>query len=175
MTLLSAIKSFSQLSIHGDLVKASVFPMLVNAPTLTVSRVTPSLPALSDSKGCGKCARTKKSGKNSCCARGGAWFKNCGDAGDTQFDHTWAEGIQACKDVVGASSVELPLQAILHHAGIIDHTTNTAQPEHGAKRLTYMYPPDSVSDAGTWSVDRVRLAKVVVCICVLFICSNSQI
>ena len=97
MTLLSAIKSFSQLSIHGDLVKASVFPMLVNAPTLTVSRVTPSLPALSDSKGCGKCARTKKSGKNSCCARGGAWFKNCGDAGDMKFDHTWAEGIQACK------------------------------------------------------------------------------
>ena len=45
---------------------------------------------------CPKCGTIKESGKRSCCARGGAWFKNCGDAGDAQFDHTWAEGIQAC-------------------------------------------------------------------------------
>ena len=46
---------------------------------------------------CSKCGSLKRSGKRSCCARGGAWFKNCGDAGDTQFDHTWAEGMKACK------------------------------------------------------------------------------
>ena len=46
---------------------------------------------------CPKCGTVKKSDKRSCCARGGAWFKNCGDAGDTQFDHTWLEGVQACK------------------------------------------------------------------------------
>ena len=46
---------------------------------------------------CPKCGTVKKSGKRSCCARGGGWFKNCGDVGDTKFDHTWAEGIQACK------------------------------------------------------------------------------
>ena len=39
----------------------------------------------------------KKSDKRSCCARGGAWFKNCGDADETKFDHTWLEGIQACR------------------------------------------------------------------------------
>ena len=46
---------------------------------------------------CPKCVTSIKSGKLSCCARGGAWFKNCGDVGDTKFDHTWSEGIQACK------------------------------------------------------------------------------
>ena len=46
---------------------------------------------------CPKCGAAKKSGKLSCCARGGAWFKNCGDVGDMKFDHTWAEGFQACK------------------------------------------------------------------------------
>ena len=46
---------------------------------------------------CLKCGTTKKSGKQSCCARGGDWFKQCGDAGDQKFDHTWAEGIQSCK------------------------------------------------------------------------------
>ena len=46
---------------------------------------------------CPKCGILKKSGKLNCCARGGAWFKNCGDVGHSNFDHTWAEGIQACK------------------------------------------------------------------------------
>ena len=46
---------------------------------------------------CPKCGTNKASGKISCCARGGAWFKKCGDADDTEFDHTWAEGTQACE------------------------------------------------------------------------------
>ena len=57
---------------------------------------TKSLSAVSGSSGCAKCG-TSKAGKRSCCARGGAWFKNCGDAGDTKVDHTWTEGVQACK------------------------------------------------------------------------------
>ena len=59
-------------------------------PAMPVSRMTML------SVACPKCNITKKSGTLSCCARGGAWFKNCGDVGDTQFDHTWAEGIEAC-------------------------------------------------------------------------------
>ena len=57
--------------------------------------VMPSSKTLTSS--CPKCGTTKKSGELSCCARGGAWFKNCGDVGDTKFGHTWAEGIQACE------------------------------------------------------------------------------
>ena len=48
------------------------------------------------SSACPKCGVVKRNGKLSCCARGGAWFKNCGDVGDTQFDHTWTEGMQSC-------------------------------------------------------------------------------
>ena len=29
--------------------------------------------------------------------RGGTWFKKCGNPGDAKFDHTWFDGIQACK------------------------------------------------------------------------------
>ena len=57
----------------------------------------PTNALVTKSKRCPKCAINKKSGRVSCCARGGAWFKNCGDAGDANFDHTWVEGIQACK------------------------------------------------------------------------------
>ena len=46
---------------------------------------------------CAKCGIVKKSGEHSCCARGAAWFNNCGDGGDSKFDHTWIEGVQACK------------------------------------------------------------------------------
>ena len=46
---------------------------------------------------CPKCGKIKKSKKLSCCARGGAWYNNCGDEGDSKFDHTWTEGEQACK------------------------------------------------------------------------------
>merc|ERR1719182_1195250 len=50
------------------------------------------------SNGCPTCATLKKSGKSSCCGPGGAWFKNCGNAGDSKFAHTWNEGIEACKE-----------------------------------------------------------------------------
>ena len=46
---------------------------------------------------CPICGISAKSGKMSCCARGGSWFKSCGGAGNTELQHTWYEGIQACK------------------------------------------------------------------------------
>ena len=46
---------------------------------------------------CPKCGTIAKSGKKSCCGRGGSWFKNCGGIGNTKLQHTWHEGTQACK------------------------------------------------------------------------------
>ena len=46
--------------------------------------------------GCGKCA-ANKAGKLSCCAPGGAWYKNCGGADNKHVDHKWSEGAAACK------------------------------------------------------------------------------
>ena len=47
---------------------------------------------------CPKCGKVN-SGKASCCGNGGAWFEKCGDLGDDKFDHTWTEGLDACKGV----------------------------------------------------------------------------
>ena len=46
---------------------------------------------------CPRCGTIGKSGKSSCCGRGGSWFRNCGGGGNTRLQHTWYEGIQACK------------------------------------------------------------------------------
>ena len=46
---------------------------------------------------CPKCGTFKKSGRSSCCAPGGAWFKNCGGAHDENAAHQWLEGVAACK------------------------------------------------------------------------------
>ena len=46
---------------------------------------------------CVKCGTIAKSGKISCCGRGGSWFSNCGGAGNAKLGHAWHDGIQACK------------------------------------------------------------------------------
>ena len=63
----------------------------------TAPKIAATTTAHTDRHVCRKCGITNKSGKLSCCARGGAWFKKCGDAGDSNFDHTWLEGVLACK------------------------------------------------------------------------------
>ena len=45
---------------------------------------------------CLTCATLKKSGKRSCCARGGSWYNDCGPATELRFGHTWVEGLRAC-------------------------------------------------------------------------------
>ena len=34
-----------------------------------------------------------------CCGPGGAWSGKCGAVGDADFEHTWTEGVKACKGV----------------------------------------------------------------------------
>ena len=50
---------------------------------------------------CPKCGTFAKSGRASCCAPGGAWYNNCGGAGDRKADHSWLEGMTACKRKFG--------------------------------------------------------------------------
>ena len=45
---------------------------------------------------CPVCGSTKD-GLLSCCAADGTWFQLCSNPGLSNIDHTWAEGIQACK------------------------------------------------------------------------------
>ena len=53
---------------------------------------------------CPNCGTFKKSGRVSCCAPGGAWYKNCGGTGNRNFGHSWVEGVEACKRKSNASS-----------------------------------------------------------------------
>ena len=46
---------------------------------------------------CLQCDIIAKSGKSSCCGRGGSWFGNCGSAGNAKLRHTWYEGIRVCE------------------------------------------------------------------------------
>merc|ERR1719454_1884539 len=46
---------------------------------------------------CPKCGMFKKSGRPSCCAPGGTWYKNCGAAGNKKVSYTWTDGATACK------------------------------------------------------------------------------
>ena len=53
---------------------------------------------------CSKCSALRGSDELSCCARGGAWYQQCGDVGNTHFNHTWVEGIRACTSTFPLSS-----------------------------------------------------------------------
>ena len=58
---------------------------------------------------CSKCGKNKETGQVSCCFRGGSWFNKCGDMGD----HTWSEGVDACKQQANLDLGEVQLQQIL--------------------------------------------------------------
>ena len=113
---------------------------------------------------CLKCG-TLKTGKRSCCARGGAWFKNCGDAGDTNVDHTWAEGIEACRYFVGDASVEISQQDKLRNVDVIVNPLNMTRLRNTTRQRTPMSPADSTPSI----LDTADFAKVTVCVCVLLI------
>merc|ERR1711934_1047747 len=53
---------------------------------------------------CPKCGKFKKSGRASCCAPGGAWFKNCGAAGNNKVAYKWTDGANACKPAKPAAA-----------------------------------------------------------------------
>ena len=90
--------------------------MPAEAPTTTSASAT-------GGKRCPKCGKGKKSGKLSCCARGGAWFQKCGDGDDSKFDHTWMEGIQACNSG-SPFRIGKPLQAMLLHERVVTYPMN---------------------------------------------------
>ena len=67
--------------------------LIVSTPVSTPS----ILSTTAYSMACPKCGTFEKSGRFSCCAPGGAWFKNCGSAGNRKVAHRWIDGVFACK------------------------------------------------------------------------------
>ena len=58
---------------------------------------TAIITTIGNSMTCPRCGTFEKSGRVSCCAPGGAWYKNCGGFGNKNVDHRWIEGVEACK------------------------------------------------------------------------------
>ena len=124
-------------------------------------------PVVRKKRVCAKCGIVKKSGKLSCCARGGAWFKKCGDFGDTLFDHTWHEGIQACKGAAASMN-------ILRHTGVDVYPLDTVQ-SGNTQQQTNVGHAGSMSSKGTRYFEGcTRPVKIVVYISVLFIILHLQ-
>ena len=95
---------------------------------INVHIYTPAATTTTIISACSKCVRVKKSGKISCCGRGGSWFGNCGSAGNTKLHHTWYEGIQACKTrsqfkiTIGQQSNAVPRLKAYNGAGVANST-----------------------------------------------------
>ena len=97
--------------------------MCLIVPLINHFLLTPAATATRIAPVCPKCAAIKKSRKLSCCAPGGAWFNNCGTNGDSRSEHTWTEGVRACKDAVGLFSGKAKAEA----ESILTNQTTTIQ------------------------------------------------
>ena len=71
--------------------------LIARAPIITPVNTRTLAITSSNEMTCPKCGTFEKSDRVSCCAPGGAWYKNCGGAGNRHADHRWSEGVDACK------------------------------------------------------------------------------
>ena len=88
----------------------------VSTPAATVTTATT---ASSDVAPCPKCGINGKTGKTSCCHRGGSWHKKCGNAGDPNFDHTWTEGLSVCLSAIQAEAEAHPMLSHQRSAALL--------------------------------------------------------
>ena len=71
--------------------------LIVRAPISTSFSTSAFTSTILSRITCPKCGTFAKSGRVSCCAPGGAWYKNCGGAANKNVDHRWSDGTEACK------------------------------------------------------------------------------
>ena len=142
---------------------------MTNVHTPIIGAATPPITA-KPSTTCPTCGTTKKSKKLSCCARGGSWYKNCGDDGDSKFDHTWTEGVKACKDFVSLLSDEAQRQAMQRHETTPTQLNTTRDPNSPQQQSVVDSFSDSVSDA-----DGKGFSKIAILIGLFLITLNLQL
>ena len=120
--------------------------------------IIPHLPpsvaaATTTSSVCPTCATIKKSGKMSCCALGGSWYGNCGSAA---LQHTWYEGVQACKARPLRTAMVQQRDAVQQNSirTTLDTSISNTAPAHDLVRVSKAYdsgasPSDVISTATT--------------------------
>ena len=114
---------------------------------------------------CPKCGINRKNGKRSCCVRGGAWFRKCGDPGDTTFAHTWLEGINVCENLGALFSNKA--QSI-HRNQITQTDLDVVHAHDGSQQKSGDSPAADALHVGTSNFeDCAVLSKIAILVSVL--------
>ena len=95
--------------------------------------------------------------------RDGAWFKKCGDVGDSKFEHTWSEGIQVCEGFVDSVQSADQAQAMLSHvtSNTHAHLNVTKQAQENTVRVENV-GADDVFNVGTSDCkDCFKLSEII--------------
>ena len=71
--------------------------LIVRTPISASVRTSTSTSMTTNATTCSKCGTFLKSGRASCCAPGGAWYKTCGGVGNSEADRSWSEGVEICQ------------------------------------------------------------------------------
>ena len=71
--------------------------LIVRTPITTSGSSQTITSTIANTVTCPKCGTFLKSGRVSCCAPGGAWYKDCGGVDNKRVGHSWSEGVKACK------------------------------------------------------------------------------
>ena len=121
-----------------------------------LSTHTGNPPVTNPSSTCPKCGVTK-SGKRSCCSRGGTWYRNCGDVGNSKFEHTWSEGIQVCEGFVASVQSADQAQVMLSHVTSNPHAhlNVTKQAQENTVRVENVPGHESIESLGADDVFNV--------------------
>ena len=123
---------------------------------------------------CPKCGIIPGTGKRSCCADGGAWLDDCGVVGDSRFEHTWNEGIQACRRSANLLSKVAELQ--IRRRDKTTQTHSNLQQSSSQKKIVESIV-ESTTDADIASSEaREQLSNIlgVVTLVFIIVCSQMQ-
>ena len=143
--------------------------MPAEAPTTTSASAT-------GGKRCPKCGKGKKSGKLSCCARGGAWFQKCGDGDDSNFDHTWMEGIQACNNFGSLLPNKGPVRSMLLHEQKTTQPINNTWLGRPFKQHANGHPTGNILKTDTSDAeDDDKITTIVALASVFFVTLRLQV
>merc|ERR1719201_917096 len=120
---------------------------LIGRTPISTSVSTPFITSTIDGTAtCSRCGTFRKSGRVSCCAPGGAWFKNCGGLGNRNVDHRWSEGVKACKSATTTTTI----RSVCPKCGSIKKSGRTSCCGHGGSWFGDCGSPGNTKFHHTW-------------------------
>ena len=105
-------------------------------------------PTIATARQCPKCGTFSKSGRVSCCAPGGAWYKKCGGVGDSNVGHSWLEGTKACKRKCETGTMWIwfcSVMVVLFCCFCMHYTNTNNHMQQSRRPLSLPYAPNAAS------------------------------